>query len=252
MTSTTENPPASAPSEPTAAPKPNSFARITGALVAPEETFRDIAARPDWAVPLLLWAVLALIGGIIIAQKVDFSAAAREAIEQNKNVPADAMDRAVSFTVAIMKVSAYASPVLTILMTIIAAAVLLMAFRMMGGEGTFRQAFSTTLYAWTPSVIQSLIFQMIVLARGGDVDIIRPQTVVRSNLAFLADPGAHPVLFQILGSLDAFRIWTLVLFIIGFAAVSKLSKSKSAAIVGTLWLVLVLFSVVPVALRSMR
>ena len=252
MSSTSENPEASAPVGPTAAPKPGLFQRIGGVLTAPEETFQEIVARPKWGAPLLLWMVLSLIGGVIVAQLVDFNAAAREVIEQRRNVPADAIDRAVGMTAAIMKISSYASPVFVAVVFALVAGAVFLVFRMTGAEGTFAQSFAVTLYAWTPNIIQSIIFQIIVLARSGDVDLIRMQSVVRSNPSFLVDPVAHPLMFQALGSVDAFRIWTVALFIIGFAVVGRTSKAKSAAIVVSLWVFAVVCSLVPVALRSMQ
>jgi hypothetical protein len=61
--------------------------------------------------------------------------------------------------------------------------------------------------------------------------------LVRSNPAFLVDMKANPVLFSLLSSIDLFTIWTVVLLIIGFAFVARVSKAKSAAIVISLWAV---------------
>ncbi len=60
------------------------------------------------------------------------------------------------------------------------------------------------------------------------------------------------VLFSLLGSLDIFTIWTIVLMIIGFAALSRLSRAKSAAMVISLWLMAVLFKVGGAAIGAAR
>jgi len=62
-------------------------------------------------------------------------------------------------------------------------------------------------------------------------------TVVKSNLGFLTDPKDHSILFAFLSSFDVFTIWTVVLLIIGFAIISRVSRAKSAAIVVAMWFV---------------
>jgi len=75
---------------------------------------------------------------------------------------------------------------------------------------------------------------------------------VRSNLGFLVSMKSNPMAFAVLTSLDIFTIWVLILFIIGFTYVARVSKAKAATIVVTLWLVTVAFKVVPAAIRSLR
>jgi hypothetical protein len=64
---------------------------------------------------------------------------------------------------------------------------------------------------------------------------------VRSNLAFLVDSKTNPLAFAALSSLDVFTIWSIILFAIGFAYVSGMSKARSATIVISLWVVAIFF-----------
>lgn len=233
------------------APKPNSFERIAGVFFSPTETFASIARQPNWGLPLVLMLVVSLISGIVIANRVDFTSAARDAIEQNKNIPPDRVEGAVKMSVAIGKVASYCAPIFSVVGFLVIAGVLLLAFRLMGGEGNFKQAFSVSVYAWMPALLKSIITLAVLLTREGmgaeDLAI-----AVRSNLGFLVSMKSNPMAFAVLTSLDIFTIWVLILFSIGFAYVSHLSKAKSAAIVVTLWLVSVVFKLVPAAIRSLR
>src|SRR5947199_3209314 len=94
-----------------AAPKPNPFERIVGVFFSPSETLASIARQPDWVVPLVLMLVVSLISGIVMANRVDFASAAREAMEQNKNIPPDRVESAVKMTAAIGKVASYCAPI---------------------------------------------------------------------------------------------------------------------------------------------
>lgn len=238
---------------PGAEPKPNSFQRIIGVLFSPDATFASIARRPDWVVPLVLILVLALANGILVASRIDFGAPAREAMAQNKNMTQEQMDRAEKMSVGMGKVAKFIGPVITIIVFLIIAGVLLLAVRLMGGEGDFRQAFSVTVYAWIPNVIQSIVFTIVILAKGATA--INPQTfptLVRSNLAFLVDMKTQPMAFALLSAFDIFTIWGVVLLIIGFAYVGRISKTKSAIIVLSLWFITILFKLVPAALQGLR
>lgn len=244
-------PPAAAPAP---EPKPNGFQRIAGVLLTPGETFESIAKRPDIVVPLLVVLLVSLSTGIIVALNVDFAAMAREVMEtqvESGDVPAEAADRSVRFMASFYKVLFFASPVLGLIMLLAIAGVLHISFRLFGGEGTFKQAFSVTLYSWMPFLIKGII-ATAVLASRQTVGMAELQNPVRSNLAFLVDMKTQPIPFALLSSLDLFTIWTLILFTIGFAAVSRFSRTKAAVIVVSLWLVTLLFKVGAAAMQAMR
>ena len=239
---------------PGAEPKPNSFQRMIGVLFSPDATFASIARRPDWVVPLLLILVLSLANGILLSSRIDFAAPARDAMAQNKNMTQEQMDRAEKMSAGMGKVAKFIAPVLAALALLVVAGALLVAIRLMGGEGDFKQAFSVTCYAWIPNVIQSIVLTIIIFAKGATA--INPTvipTMVRSSPAFLVDMKTQPMAFALLSSLDLFTIWVVVLLIIGFAYVGRVSKAKSSVAVISLWvLTILLFKMVPAALQGLR
>jgi hypothetical protein len=244
--------PAAAPA-PAAEPKPNSFARIFGALFSPDETFASIARRPTWVAPLLVLIVLSILSGFLLAPRVDWAAPAREAMEARRDVTPEQMDRAVRMGGAMGKVIAYFGPLFLVIVMLIVAGILLLAFRMFGGEGTFGQAWAATLYANMPNVIKSIAVIVILVIRGTtQMSPMALPTLVRSNLAFLFDPKDNPMAFSLAANVDLFSIWVLVLLIIGFAHLARVSKGKSAAIVISLWIVKDLLSLIGPALQSLR
>ena len=249
---TTEAPAAPAPA-PAAEPKPNSFARIIGALFSPDETFASIARRPTWVAPLLVLIVISILTGALLAPRVDWSAPAREAMEARRAVTPEQMDRAVRISGAMGKVIAYFGPIFLVIMMLIVAGVLLLAFRMFGGEGTFAQAWAATLYANMPNVIKSIAIGIILVVKGtAQMSPMALPTLMRSNLAFLFDPKDNPMAFALAANFDVFSIWILVLLIIGFAHLSRLSRGKSAAIVISLWIVKDLLGLIGPAIQALR
>jgi hypothetical protein len=189
---------------------------------------------------------------VIMAPKLDTDTMIREQMSQSGRQMSEAdMDRGVRIGGAFIKALTYASPIIGIAMIAIIAGVLLIAFRLMGGEGTYKQAFSVSLHAWLPYVIAGVISSIILFTRESIAPDLIP-TLVRSNLGFLADPREQGVLFALLSSLDIFTIWALALFSIGFSYVARMTKGKSAAIVVTLWVIVLVFKVGFAFLGSMQ
>lgn len=222
------------------------FQRIAGALSAPAETFEDIARKPDILVPLLVLLVIGFITGFIIVHYMDFNAmlaAQAEAMRAKSPGMSEAdLERVGKMTTAFAKVMGYVGPLLTALWYVILSGVLLLACRAMGGGGTYKQAFSATLYSQFPLAINSIILG-IVAAVQKSVDPTQMATVVKSNPAFLVEMKEHPVLFSLLSSVDLFTIWTVILLIFGFAALSRMPKAKTAGVVIFLWIVMILAKV---------
>ena len=261
MSSTIDNnsptpvpPPPPPPEGPAAEPGSSSFDRMAGVIMSPAETFESVARRPDWVTPLLVILSIALLAGILIATRVDFRSLARESMEMNPRtaeIPADRVESMVGFTATTMRISTYLNPILQAIALLLVASVLQISFRLFGGDTTFKQAFSVTLYSWIPRVIKGLI-GLVVLFSKSDLGIFDLQNPVMSNLGFLSDPKSNPLLYAVLSSVDLFAIWSVVLLTIGFSVASRLSRGKSAAIVFGWWIVVNLFSLIGPALQMLR
>jgi hypothetical protein len=64
-------------------------------------------------------------------------------------------------------------------------------------------------------------------------------SLLKSNLGALVDSSDAPVLHSLLSSVDLFNIWTIVLYTIGLAAISRFSKTNLALYVTGLYLIIV-------------
>lgn len=243
---TVDAPEAPVPVAPAAPSKPNPFQRIAGVFIAPAKTFVEIVRQPNILVPLLLIIAIGYGSTILLMPKMNWKAITDMQMEQirkkNPNVSDADLARMEKFTIAFAKVGSWVSPLIAAAIYLIIAGVMLLAFRMMGGEGDYQQALSVTLHAWFPLVLWGIIAAIVGMARGS-VDPTQMQTIVASNPGILVSMKDHPVLFSLLASFDIFTIWTVVLMIIGFAAMSRFSRAKSAAIVLALWFALIVVKV---------
>lgn len=233
----------------------NSFERLAGALTAPAETFADIARRPDILIPLLLFIAIGYVTIFLSFPHLDFDAAFAQQAEilkkQNPKMTDADIERMGGFTKAIMKGTQFVGPLLVAAWWAVLALILFGAFRLMGGDLGYKQALSATLYAWVPLTLFSIISTIVIVMRG-NVDPTHMATIVKSNPAFLVDMQAQPVLYSLLASFDVFTIWTIVLLVFGFAAASKFSRAKSAAIIVSLWIVMLVIKVGFAALGAAR
>lgn len=224
-------------------PRKNVLQRIAGVLFAPAETFADIARRPTILGPALVLLIVGYLSTAIAMPRFDFDALTamqREKIlKQNPQMAEKDLERMDRYAIAGTKVFVWCAPVLMFAWYAIVAAVLLFAFRLMGGEGTYKQAYSATLYAWMPMLILGIIGSIVVIARGS-FDPTTAQTLVKSNPAFLVEMKEQPVLFSFLASFDLFGMWMVVLLAFGFAALSRMRLRTALAIVIPLWLAFVL------------
>jgi hypothetical protein len=255
MTTEVPEPPGAstlAPPPPSALPpKQNVFARFAGVLFSPTETFRDIARRPDVLAPLLVLVVISIITSALLIPRMDFQVAVRTQMENSgRQMSSEDMERAVKVGAAVGKAIAWVAPLLSAGWFAVVAGVLLLGFRLFGGEGTYKQAFSATLYSWVPLTIFGILLAIIVLSRG-TVDPTEMATMVKSNPAFLVDTKTQPVLSALLASIDVFTIWTVVLLIFGFAELAKVPKGRAASIVVSLWIVLIVIRTGLASLNSL-
>jgi hypothetical protein len=231
--------PLSMPAPPTAPPpaKSNPFSRMVGAIIAPVDTFRSIAERPDWIVPLVVSLILSILTVVLIAPHIDVDASMRKQFAK-KDMSPEQVDKIVERSKSMQKFNPVIVALTIPIVFFAISGIMLFAFRAFGGEGTFRQAMAVTAYSWVPSIIKGVL-TMIVILMGGTILQQDIGSVLKSSPgAFLGDT-ASPVLVSILTSLDVFTIWLLALGTIGYSFMSKLSRGASAGIVFGLWLVTV-------------
>ena len=218
---------------PAAAPKSNPAQRLGGVIVAPDRTLREVAARPDWVVPFIVILLVSVLTTILVTPRVDVETTVREQLEE-RGMSQDEIDQTLDVMAKIQKFTVPLTIAFIPMFLLIIAGAYLLAFKMMGGEGTFKQSWSLTLYAWIPQLIKGVIVSLLIL-RSGMVTAEEVQTILKSHPGVLVDPSEQPALFALLSSFEIFNIWTLILMGIGFAYGHRVSRARSFAIVLILW-----------------
>jgi len=213
----------------------SSLGRLLGVFVSPVATFRALALRPTW---IAAWLTLYIVGGGVVLlafQKVDFAAGMREQMaEQHVQMPAGSEERAAR----IGKIFATVGVVLffPILTFLIPAIYLLL--NLLGGELDYKRSLAVSVHASLPRALSALLAVPVVLSRGEmSLKEVQGGGLLQSNLGFLAPADAGPALRVLLVNLDLFTLWTLILSIVGYHIVAKVSKRTAVAVVLSLWLV---------------
>lgn len=224
----------------------SSFGRIFGVLVSPVKTFRSIAERPTWAVPLVVLVLAIGAMTFCMFQKVDFDEAVRQQMAaQGQEMPPNAEGMA-GFMKGCAAVSAIVFPI--IMMLVLAG--IYMVFNLFGGQLKYKTSLAVVSYASMPAVVMALLSIPVILSKP-ELDMQQLQTgrVLASNLSFLAPEGASPRLVALLGGLDFFSLWSVILTIIGFHLAARVSKGTAAAVAIAVWVLSILFAVAMAGLR---
>jgi len=237
-----------AQAQPQAAISP--FGRIVGVLFSPGKTFEDIARKPNWVLPILIWTVLSVISVVALNQRMNWRDYIIQQMDKNPRaaqLSADQKqqqaDMAVKFTVGFVYASGFLVP---ICLALFVGLVMWGAYNLLAGAGArFSQAFSIVAHAGLVGlgIVSTPLFLLVLFLRSpGTMD---PENPLATNLAALLPEDSAKWLFALCKSIDVLSLWTLILIAIGFAAVNpkKLKGAKSFTTAFTVWAVFVVLRV---------
>ena len=225
--------------------KDSGWGRLFGVLVSPGETFRSIAERPTWLPPLLLLVLLGVIVGFEVQMRTDPEEMVRGQLEAIKmDVPQEQVDKMIedaeSRTTAGKAGLAAFGAVFQVALYAVVAVLFWIGFRLFGSEMDYLRSLATTLHGYMPIAVASLINLPLMLSRESlTFEEVMSGGVLVSSLKALAPEDASPVTEMLLGSVDLFTIWVLVLLTIGYKQVAKVSTAVASGIVILFWLIYV-------------
>ena len=208
--------------------------------MSPARTFASIAARPTWLPPLAIATGLALPLSELILTRTNWRGVIAERVAKSGRTMSEAQ---IDMAVEQMRRLSWVWDIVAVLapaaVTLAVAGVLWAACQAFGWEVRFRQSLGVTSHAFLPSTLGSLALLGALWNR----DTIDPRSVgdvLHTNLGFLVDARADPVLHGLLSSFDLFSFWAMALLVLGLAAAAKASRARMAVLVGSLWALFVL------------
>lgn len=194
--------------------------RMIGVFVSPGATFEAVRARvsvADWAVPLILMAIVGTVTAYLTLP-----------LEMGEtNVPEDM--KAATDAAAVIGV-----PIAVVAGAFVGAAIFLVLVRfVLGGETTYRHVLAVTCYGSLVGIPDAIVTVPLMLAK--------ESAVVQVGLGLLLpDSMAESFLAYFLHNLSVFAIWQCALTAIGLGIVSGISTKKAAIGVFTLYILFAL------------
>ncbi|MFN2441662.1 MAG: YIP1 family protein, partial [Thermoanaerobaculia bacterium] len=173
--------------------------------------------------------LLSVAMNLILSPRIDFETQMREQFAE-RGMTEQQIDDAMENVAKFQKFSAWFALAFSVVTLVLIAALFLLIAKVFGGEGTYKQFLSVTEYAWMPQILKALLLTLLVW-RAGKVDSVSLQTLLKSNLGFLADPAEAPALFALLSSIDVFSFATIGLMAIGYGHASRMGTRKMAVAV---------------------
>lgn len=229
----------------TAAPK-GLAARAIGVITSPRATYADIAAHPRWLSALVVVVVI-MAGATFLFMRTEIGQNALldqqlTTMESFGFKPTDEMianmERGLG-RAAITSAAAVAVfvPVVT---AVVAGLAMALFTAVMGGDGTFRQAFAIVTHSSFISALATLFIMPLNYAR----ESMSSATSLAVFLPMLDDTS---FLARFAGGIDFFRIWWIVSLAIGFGV---LYKRRTGPIAWTMLGVYVLIVLVIAAVQA--
>jgi hypothetical protein len=208
-----------------------------GVLFSPEKTFGALALRPSWLPALLLLVASTLALSVVLTPKLDMRQVMRDAIEESGQelTPAQ-LEQRVEMGEKFKWVGTAVGVVFQPAMYLVMAVLFMVVLRLLGSEIDFRRSLSVSVHGLMPFAVAALLALPVVMGRAEiDMQDVRGGTFLRSNLAAFAPEGTGKPMLALMGSVDLFSIWTVVLLAIGFRVVGRVSAAAAWGTVLTLW-----------------
>jgi len=225
--------------------------RVIDTFIAPSKTFNDILRSASWWLPWLLGVLVTMGYSAAIQQKIGWDKTYSNILQHSSEtqqerfaqLSPDQQARQKAVASSFTKYIVWASPVLGLLFTAIAAGLLLMTLNFgLGGRATFGQLFAVWMYATLPWLIQGILATVVLFA-GLDPDAFNLKNPVGTNLGYYLPSDWPQWLIAFGTSIDILTIWVLVLVAIGCAIVAKTKLSTTVMAVMGWWVLITLAKV---------
>jgi large-conductance mechanosensitive channel len=226
-------PEAAEPSTPSTGQKYSAMQRLWMMFTSPGDVFSDIGVKPTWVLIMATLVVLGVAYQAIVIPHVDIEQTIRARFsEQDREVSEAQVETAVKATEIIARLSATVIPIVGL---IIAALFFFLMLKMVGSGTDFAQTLSTSLHGYWPPTLVKLVLTAILVQR---IDKVQPgqlERVVKADLGAFLSLDVPAWLLAAASTISVFNIWAVVLLIIGFTTVGKLSRAKATAVVLVPW-----------------
>jgi Yip1 domain len=212
--------------------------RFIGIITGPKATYQAIAAHPRWLGMLVLTTVIiAFCVALPMTTDAGKRATLDQQIQQMENFGIQVNDQMYADMQRRMAFAPYTTSgsilVLGPIFSVIFAGILFGVFTMMGGQASFKQLYAVYVH----STVVSAVGQLFT----GPLNFVRGAVSSATNLAVLLPMiDEHSYLGRLLGMIDFFVIWWLVVLAIGLGVLYRRRTQPIAFTLFGLYAVIIL------------
>jgi hypothetical protein len=203
--------------------------RLIGVVFSPRQTFQGIVAAPRWLGMLVLIAVfMAAATFLFLSTQVGRDAALEQQVSAMESFGMNVSDEMYARLEGRMALARYTGAasqlvVLPIVYLILAGILYALFNAAMGGEARFKQVFTVVTHSGAVSVVQQIFTMPLNYVRGS----LSSPTNVAALLPMLPEKS---FLTYLLGTIDIFLIWWLMVLAIGLAVLYR-RRTQSIALI---------------------
>jgi hypothetical protein len=227
------------------------LSRIGGVFMEPSRTMVDVAQRPTWLLAFILGILFVTIPIAIHPTRVDQEALIKAQTKQAMRFTGGADPKQIEAAIRARSGGWWAKygtlimiPIGGLVVTLAIAGIMLLAFMLAGAQVCFKKSLAAFCWTGLPTsfVLSALAVIFLYAKPQEDLNPLDPMSNVLSNLSFLVNQDAQPVLSSLLGSIDIFSFWRIYLLGLAFAAASmgKSSVKKAIGVVVVLWILYIM------------
>jgi len=228
----------------------NFFSRLGGVYFSPGEAFQEIGRSPNVGAVIIALAIIGAISGFWLGQKLGFGALFSQSVAEGKMTLEQANQASALMSKLLPVILPIGSAAGSLLVTLVMAAIFKLISLLISAENRFKAVFAVTAFTMIAVSIVQTILLVVVLSfkQAVDLSLANLSSVVASSLGALlsgtlGDNALPKFVMKLADYVDIFRIWTVALLAIGYAAVSrKLKTTTVAAWIGGLYAVFALIS----------
>ena len=197
---------------------------------SPSKALADLGEKPGYVVPLVIATLGAVLLALISNRFVIAILASNVESSLDPQRAANALD-----VVGRLQIVGYAlTPLFLMLQWFVVAGLLLLTTAFLNGSMSFRASFCLVASAEVFSLIKYGVTLLIVFLRGSD-RLAAPADLQPAIGANLLLPDAGEPLYTILGAINPFEIWYVVVLMIGVRALNRFSRRQAATAVLIAW-----------------
>lgn len=213
------------------------FARISGIFFEPKKVFTFLNSKPSWFFAFLLILLISVvIAEIILPQSL---AMQKEIVSQSPRIASTpgVLEKMTEITPA-KRIQTVIGEIIRVLIGLIllTSFVYFLCNIILGGDSSYKKVLSIVTYTSFIPTLGAILKTPLILAKNS--------ANVQTSLALLVPEGDFTkIRYMLLGALEIFSIWQIILIALGITVLYKFSATKAffATLIG--WAILVFIGI---------